>query len=59
MIMQLPEMVAMGSTKLEDFPEYWADKLSMPMKLVRGEAERATLAKNITALAAQTEGGIE
>jgi hypothetical protein len=41
MIMQLPEAVAMGTTRLEKLPNYWAEKLDVPLNLVRPEEEAA------------------
>jgi hypothetical protein len=48
--------VIMGSVKIEDLPSFWAEKLSVPMKLVRDEEERQPLADAAMDIAVQQMG---
>jgi hypothetical protein len=54
-VAQLPEAVLLGAVKLEDLPGYWADKLSIPTKLIRDETERKQIAD---AAVAASEAGL-
>jgi len=55
----MPQEVLAGAIKIEDLPGFWAEKLGVDMSLVRGEAERNSLAKTVQE-AAETglEGGL-
>jgi hypothetical protein len=59
MIQQLPIEVQMGTVKLEKFPRYWAEKLAVPLELVRSEDEQKALgaAMQQASLEINTEGG--
>lgn len=59
-IAALPQEIVAASVKIEDLPNYWADKLGVPASLLRDETERQKLADTVTQAAeAGLEGGIE
>ena len=49
----LPEELVMGTVKLEEFPKYWGEKLSIPAEFNRDETERKQFAEGLIALAQQ------
>lgn len=54
-ISQLPPEIVGGSVKVEELPKFWARKLSVPMELIRTDAERDQLAKAVIAQAQNME----
>jgi hypothetical protein len=59
MIMELPEAVGMGTARLEKLAMYWAEKLGVPLNLVRTEDEAKEVGKALIAYSQQInqEGG--
>jgi hypothetical protein len=55
-VSQLPPEIVAGAVKVEDLPGYWADKLNVPISLIRDETEREEFAKKVTQAA---EAGLE
>jgi len=56
MLMQLPEAIAMGTAKMETFGMYWAEKLGVPLKLVRSLAEQQMIGEAAMQQAQAMEG---
>ncbi len=57
MLGSLPQELVMGTVRLEDFPKYWGEKLSMPAEFNRDDDEREAFAKGLIEVARQ--GGID
>ncbi len=61
-IVQLGQLIGpeaiMGSVKIEELPSYWAEKLGVPVDLMRTEAERKKIAQ-AAMQAAQQMGGVD
>lgn len=55
MVSQLPPEIAAGAVRVENLPRFWAEKLSVPLDLVRTEEERQELAENIMQQAQQAQ----
>jgi len=55
----LPQEVLFGTVKVEDLPNYWRDKLSVPADLTREKEEVQAFGKQIMEAAQTQLGGVD